>query len=254
MRLNAKAVADALALANRGTPCFPCRADKTPATPCGFKSAVCDPGAVADLWRRHPGPLVGVPTGEASGFDVLDIDPRHGGDRWLEAERTRIPITREHRTGSGGCHILFRHRDGIRNSASRIAPGVDVRGDGGYVIWWPTTGLPVLSDAPIAQWPCWLLTECRPRPRPFSPIARVPDHHFLSALARTVAAAPEGERNGRTFWAACRASEMVASGLLCVDTAVAVITEAATRAGLPRSEAERTVRSGIRTGGVHPDG
>ena len=65
-----------------------------------------------------------------------------------------------------------------------------------------------------------------------------------------VAGAREGERNSLTYWAACRAGEMVASGLLGADAAAAVIAEAAMRAGLPRAEAERTARSGIRaTGG-----
>ena len=59
----------------------------------------------------------------------------------------------------------------------------------------------------------------------------------------------EGQRNSLTFWAACRAGEMVATGMLNADTAAAVIAEAATRAGLTYSEAHRTVWSGIRTSG-----
>ena len=73
----------------------------------------------------------------------------------------------------------------------------------------------------------------------------------LMRLVRLIAGARAGERNNLTYWAACRAGEMVASGLLGADAAAAVIAEAATRAGLPRSEAERTAWSGIRaTGGL----
>jgi hypothetical protein len=68
-------------------------------------------------------------------------------------------------------------------------------------------------------------------------------------LVRLIAGAREGERNKLTFWAACRAGEMVASGMLKADAAVGLIAEAATRSGLPRPEAERTVWSGIRTTG-----
>jgi hypothetical protein len=58
-------------------------------------------------------------------------------------------------------------------------------------------------------------------------------------------------RNNLTYWAACRAGEMVASGLLRTDAAVAIIAEAARRAGLSREEAERAAWSGIRrTGGL----
>jgi hypothetical protein len=82
-----------------------------------------------------------------------------------------------------------------------------------------------------------------------SPLIRVPDGHALMRLVRLVAHAAVGERNNLTYWAACRAGEMVASGLLRADTAAAVIAEAATRAGLPRPEAERAAWSGIRTTG-----
>ena len=81
---------------------------------------------------------------------------------------------------------------------------------------------------------------------------RVPDEHALMRLVRLVAGARLGERNKLTYWAACRLGEMVASGLLDAHGAAAVIAEAATRAGLYRSEAEHTAWGGIRrTGGVH---
>ena len=113
------------------------------------------------------------------------------------------------------------------------------------MIWWPANGLPILSDAPPASWPEWFLSELRPKVRPATSVARIPDNHFLGKLVHLVAGASEGERNSLTYWAACRAGEMVASGLLNADAAAAVIAEAATRAGLPRAEAERTARSGI---------
>jgi hypothetical protein len=77
----------------------------------------------------------------------------------------------------------------------------------------------------------------------------VPDDHALVRLVRRIAEAQAGERTKLTYWAACRVGEMVASGLLDAHEAVAVITEAATRAGLPRSEAERTAWNGIRRTG-----
>ena len=52
-------------------PVFPCLANKKPATPHGFKDATADPAAIGELWRSHWGPLVGLPTGERSGLDVL---------------------------------------------------------------------------------------------------------------------------------------------------------------------------------------
>jgi hypothetical protein len=137
----------------------------------------------------------------------------------------------------------------MRSSAGRIAAGVDVRADGGYVIWWPAAGFPVISDMPVAAWPSWLCELAMPRPRPKTQRITVPDQYALMRLVRLIAGAREGERNDLTYWAACRAGEMVACGLLAADAAAAVIAEAATRAGLPRAEAERTARNGVRTSG-----
>jgi Bifunctional DNA primase/polymerase, N-terminal len=97
----------ALTLAEQGLPCFPCRSDKRPATPHGFKDATCDSDKLHALWKRHPGPLVGVPTGEIAGFDILDIDPRHGGERWFAEHRHRVTQTRTHKTGSGGAALAL---------------------------------------------------------------------------------------------------------------------------------------------------
>ena len=231
---------------------FPCLADKRPATPHGFKDATADSDTLRALWAQYPGVLVGAPTGTGiAGFDVLDLDIKHTEARTWWRENCRcFPQTRIHQTRSGGLHLLFQHDVTMRCSAGKIAVGVDTRANGGYVIWWPAAGLPVISHAPPAPWPGWILTTFRPRPQPQSAsIVRVPDERFLVKLVQMVAGATEGERNSLTFWAACRAGEMVAEGLLSADTAVAVIAEAATRCGLPRAEAERTARSGINAGG-----
>jgi hypothetical protein len=243
----------ALSLAKLGLPCFPCHANKCPATLHGFKDATCDQDVLEELWERHPGPLIGVPAGEISEFDVLDIDPRHGGERWFAKEKHRLPPTRVHRTRSGGLHLLFRHESGLRCSAGRLAAGIDVRAIGGYIIWWPAAGLPVLSELPMTTWPDWLRVQLLSSPRPATSRITVPDGHTLMRLVQLIARAGAGERNNLTYWAACRAGEMVASGLLRADAAAAVIAEAATRAGLPRSEAERTAWGGIRAteGGHH---
>src|ERR1700730_14561304 len=97
----------ALTLGKRELPCFPCRADKRPATPRGFKDATCDRNVVRELWMRYPGPLIGIPTGEISGLAVLDIGPRHGGECWFVEHRQRLPATRVHRTLSGGLHLIL---------------------------------------------------------------------------------------------------------------------------------------------------
>jgi hypothetical protein len=154
----------ALDLADQGFPVFPCLAGtKSPAIPRdegrGFLDASLDPVEIRRMFAYPGAALVGVPTGHASGFDVIDIDPRHGGDAW--ADFSRLPATRAYRTRSGGLHVLFRSTPGLRSSASRIAPGVDVRAEGGYVIAWWVHGCPVVADAPVADPPDWLIEAAR---------------------------------------------------------------------------------------------
>lgn len=86
-----------------GLPVFPCLANKAPACAGGFKSATADPAAIRGVWRKSPGPLIGVPTGAVSGFDVLDIDPKSGGGEWFSHNRARLPETRVHRTAAAAC-------------------------------------------------------------------------------------------------------------------------------------------------------
>lgn len=89
------------------------------------------------------------------------------------------------------CHLFFQHEFGLKCSAGRIAVGVDVRADGGYVIWWPGIGLPVISEKPMAMWPEWLAHNLSSSSRISSRI-RVPDDHALIHLIRVVASAREG--------------------------------------------------------------
>ena len=116
-------------------PRFPCGPDKRPLVAGGFKVATTDPAQIGVWQAQFPNCLWGVPTGAVSGIDVLDIDPEGLG--WFEANRHHIPATRVHRTPRGGLHLFFKHAPSLRCSRGRIAPGIDVRADGGYVIWWP---------------------------------------------------------------------------------------------------------------------
>jgi len=199
----------ALDLAAHGWPVFPCGRNKMPAIAKhdggrGFLDATRDPATIRAMFTRRNAVLVGVPTGEASGIDVLDIDPRHGGDAWEGANLYRLPETRTHQTQSGGRHLLFRHAQGVRNSASAIAPGVDVRGEGGYVIFPPSPGYSFTVDAAIANWPDALLTLVLPPPPPPKPSLPTPfgvtvrqsrlDAVIASALDR-VRHAPDGAKH-----------------------------------------------------------
>ena len=109
---------------------------KHPKTRNGSKDASKDPMQVCDWWARWPSANIGIATGKASNLVVVDIDPRHGGDKsWQEwVARNPIPKTLSVATGGNGKHLYFSAPgDKIKNRAG-ILPGVDIRGEGGYVV------------------------------------------------------------------------------------------------------------------------
>jgi hypothetical protein len=134
---------------------FPCNAAKEPILKEWQKSAF-----QWVTWKRAE--LVGAATGVRNGFDVLDIDP--DGVAWFDANFDALPLTHAQETRRG-LHLYFRHAPGLRCSKDKIAPGIDVRSEGGYVILWRREGLP-FEDAPLSEWPDWLLEEARGARRP----------------------------------------------------------------------------------------
>jgi Bifunctional DNA primase/polymerase, N-terminal len=104
---------------------------KPPLTRHGFKNATTDRELVRRLWTRFPTANIGVATG--NGLAVIDVDRRNGGEL-----RPEWPVTLTARTPSGGVHFFYSVTERVRNSAGRMAQGVDVRGDGGYVLVAPS--------------------------------------------------------------------------------------------------------------------
>jgi hypothetical protein len=127
----------ALALAKRGRYVFPCRPrDKTPATPHGCKDATTDPDIIRRWWQQESKLNIGIACGEASGIFVVDIDGDDGEAalRQIEEQNTALPPTVEAITARGR-HLYFQWPGRpVPNSAGKIAPGIDTRGDGGYVL------------------------------------------------------------------------------------------------------------------------
>ena len=126
----------ALEYAAKRLPVFPCVPNgKLPAIARGFYAATTNPETIKRYWRA-PDRNIGIPTGSVSGFWVLDVDGDNGEANLfaLEAKHGRLPPTREVITGGGGRHLWFKYTGPIQSTTSRIAPGVDTRGDGGYVI------------------------------------------------------------------------------------------------------------------------
>lgn len=108
----------------------------------GFKNATTNENQILEWWQMWPNANIGIVTGSKSGLVVLDIDIKHGGHVSLDgliADHGPLPDTVEAETGSGGRHFLFKHPGWfVKNSEGEIAPGVDIRGDGGYIVAAPS--------------------------------------------------------------------------------------------------------------------
>jgi hypothetical protein len=241
----------ALPLARGGLPVFPCRANKAPACPHGFKDAVTEPGAVTELFTAYPGALIGVPTGVASGFFVVDVDSARYATAaaWYEENASRL-LTRSHRTRSGGLHLVYKHA-GHRGTASKLARGVDTRGEGSLVIWWPAhVAQDEAAEKPVADLPQWLISALAP-PRATRPRSSWNGGDItLRGVIRTVAHAPQGQRNALLFWGTCRVGEAVRERVLDTGLAIDLMLRAAAHAGLQHAEALRTIDSALKTTGV----
>jgi hypothetical protein len=125
----------ALEYAERGWAVFPLLPrGKTPLVGGGFKSATTDPFQIEDWWKRWPDANIGIATGAVSGLVVLDFDKKHGGLETLSEEEAGLPLTMEVATGGGGRHLYYGHPGLHTPNRQGLLPGMDVRGDGGYVV------------------------------------------------------------------------------------------------------------------------
>lgn len=147
---------------------------KHPRTKNGLKNASIDEETIRQWWTTFPLANIGILTGAVSNLFVLDVDRGHGGDDSLAGLREEfggIPATVGALTGSGE-HIYFAHPGGIvQNSAGKLGEGLDIRGDGGYVVAPPSLhpsgrlyvweGSSEPDSVPLAQAPGWLLNLIR---------------------------------------------------------------------------------------------
>jgi len=135
-----------------------------------FQQARADAATVAQWFAHWPKANIGIVAGEISNLIVLDVDPKHGGDDSLaELERRfgTLPESVEAATGGGGRHLYFAHPGGFTPNRAGLAQGIDLRGDGGYVVAPPSlhpngrhyAWAPARSpeEIALAELPRWLL-------------------------------------------------------------------------------------------------
>ncbi len=266
-------VAESVKAVKRGWALTPLRG-KVPVS-AGWQAAPKAEASQAITWARAGN--VGLRTGAVSGIVVIDVDTAKGGD----ASGLHLPRTVTVITGSGGLHLYFRHPGGIvGNSVGKLAPHVDVRGDGGQVVFvgslHPDTGRVYQwaeglspDELTLAELPdeiyrqitagrerhsayCAQIAE-RIRPRIARLVGTTP--YGRTAMAREVHAVRiscEGSRNDTLNRAAYCLGQLVAAGHLSEATVIAALRQSAADCGLTGYEIDRTIASGLEAGEQEP--
>lgn len=151
-------------------------------------------------WGKWPEAQPAFPTGKRSGIMVVDED-REGA---LAEAGIELPRTTAVRTGSGNRQYYLHHVEGVRNSAGKLAPDVDIRGEGGYAVAVPSQGVwgcyEWLERAPVAGCPDDLaekMRNLRRRPEPGRGASSLSSDRLTSLGNSPI---PEGQRNDTLFF------------------------------------------------------
>lgn len=223
--------------------------------------APADKATIRKWWTEWPDANVGIVTGAQSGIFALDVDPRHGGDRAmqdLEAKNGQPPDTPTSATGSDGNHFLFRHPGWKVPTKANIAPGLDVRGDGGLIVAPPSRNVNGeyewlrglgLGEIAIAEAPPWVLDLIRPT-NDAKPMNRRPGEFVRGA--DVLNGVPEGERDETLF----RYVSRLKHRRLAPKEVEVLVLEAASRCDppFPPDEALKKVERAFKDEGTDSDG
>ncbi|MBU0572059.1 MAG: bifunctional DNA primase/polymerase [Candidatus Omnitrophica bacterium] len=212
---------------------------KHPRNEHGLTDATLDEDEIRQWWTKWPLANIGIRTGD--GLTVIDVDER-GALAALQNDNEPLPMTRTCKTGRG-CHLYMSTPAelDVPNSVGKIYSGIDVRGDGGYVIVPPSIHYSGRlykwedRDAPIAPMPDWLIRLClqeKKKARKIKSAGPMPDkvlkharNNFLTSVAGTM-------RNGHFSEA-----EMFAS--------LIIINQSRCSPPLSEAEVKRVVKSSM---------
>ncbi|MCA1365829.1 DUF3631 domain-containing protein [Bradyrhizobium sp. BRP14] len=240
----------ALSYVRAGFRIFPAGTDKKPLVRAWQTKATLDPDAVRTWWSKWPDAMVALPTGADNDLYVVDLDRKPWCDGvaiydLFQSDDDGAPLVR---TASGGVHRYYKFNSSLRpdlgkldlgNTASKIAPCVDTRGQGGYVIaagsgaYQYVNGLDIDDRKPITAWILGMLAAGGPSYKP------------LLKACETIYSAPEGTRNDVLNTEAFKLSKKSRIPLDMVRTALG---EAARAAGLDHYEIEATLDSAFGAG------
>lgn len=252
----------ALAYAEHGWRVFPVEG-KVPLVKDWPNVATTDTAQVRTWWGQRPMANVGIATG--AGSDIYVIDEDAGGADTIA--KLNLPETLTIRTGGGGHHYYFKRPEGEHwpNTAKKLGPGVDTRGDGGYVVAPPSVHpdsrrpyqVEVRKNLAPLTGPVLELLKPKAveRERVEYRSDDIPRGYGETALrneCEAVANAPDGQRNHALNRAAFSLGQLVASGVIDEGYLRAELGAAARAAGLAEREIEKTIESGMKAGLAQP--
>lgn len=138
---------EAIRYAHRGWHVLPCDRNGRPRTANGLYDATVREERIIRWWEEDPQALIGIRTGEESGFWVVDVDMTNGRDglaALTDHFRSGFDLDLEknlwQKTATDGFHFCFKYDDDRPiGCGCDFLPGVDVRGDGGYILAAPSS-------------------------------------------------------------------------------------------------------------------
>jgi hypothetical protein len=168
MSLDTAVLSYALKYARMRWPVFPLHGKIPIEGSHGHKDATTDEDKIREWYTKTPSANLAIKTGVE--FFVLEVDPRHNGDKTmaaLEKKHGKLVETIRQDSGGGGTHYLFALPTDrvVRSSESKVGPGIDVKGYGSHIVGEPSchrkTGelytFQNLGEAELAECPKWLL-------------------------------------------------------------------------------------------------
>ena len=244
----------AIALAGKGMAVFPCKPrGKSPLFQGWQEKATRDPDALRAMWAATPAANIGIATGAPSDVWVLDIDGEDGEGSLLklESEHGALPPTIEVVTGKGR-HCYFRTgKRKISNSVGQLGVGLDVRGDGGYVIAPPsihpsgrTYAWSVDTTRDFADAPGWLIAMVTAAKSGSTGKAGKPLEHWHTVLTEPI---HNGQRNATLASICGKLLHMGVNDAFLLYDLIMCVNLARCEQPLSVSEVETVVISMVRT-------